>query len=142
MVVGHSLGGVASLLANTQNQITDKLVMISSPTIGKDILQEFASGLNASERNIHYLLASIEKQFDRPFESVTAEYLIQKLTDTDLLLIYDSDDSQVPLSHPQRLVEQYPTAKLITTNGLGHYRILRDPAVVEHTFEHLQSVQV
>jgi pimeloyl-ACP methyl ester carboxylesterase len=46
------------------------------------------------------------------------------------LFVHDSDDAEIPFEHSLRLLERMPGARLIKTYGLGHYRILRNPAVV------------
>ncbi|MCZ6806500.1 MAG: alpha/beta hydrolase, partial [Deltaproteobacteria bacterium] len=42
-----------------------------------------------------------------------------------LLVIHDEDDSFVPLQFGQSIVAAWPGAKLVTTEGRGHKRILR-----------------
>ena len=42
-----------------------------------------------------------------------------------LLVIHDEDDSFVPLQFGQSIAAAWPGAKLVTTEGLGHRRILR-----------------
>ena len=46
-------------------------------------------------------------------------------------MIHDQDDREVPLPHGERLAAAWPGARLVTTTGLGHRRILRDPAVLD-----------
>jgi hypothetical protein len=50
--------------------------------------------------------------------------------DAPLLVVHDRDDMEVPWSDGAAIVEAWPGARLVTTTGLGHNRILRDPAVV------------
>ena len=39
-------------------------------------------------------------------------------------------DAEVPFDHALRLSGRVPGARTIKTYGLGHYRLLREPAVV------------
>jgi pimeloyl-ACP methyl ester carboxylesterase len=50
---------------------------------------------------------------------------------TPLLVVHDRDDNETLWEDGVTLVETWPGARMITTEGLGHRRILRDPAVVE-----------
>ena len=46
------------------------------------------------------------------------------------LFVHDSDDTAVPFENTLRLLARMRGARLIRTYGLGHYRILREAAVV------------
>ncbi len=47
-----------------------------------------------------------------------------------LLVIHDRDDGEVPWQHGRVITHDWPGAQLLTTDGLGHRRILRDANVV------------
>jgi pimeloyl-ACP methyl ester carboxylesterase len=55
--------------------------------------------------------------------------------DVPLLVVHDEGDREVPYSEGRRLAECWPDARLMTTNGLGHHRMLRDSEVVTATVE-------
>jgi hypothetical protein len=48
-----------------------------------------------------------------------------------LLVVHDRDDDEVPWSDGAAIAAAWPGARLVTTEGLGHRRVLRDPRVVE-----------
>ena len=48
-----------------------------------------------------------------------------------LLVVHDRDDRETFWSEGNALVEAWPGARLISTSGLGHRRVLREPAVIE-----------
>jgi pimeloyl-ACP methyl ester carboxylesterase len=50
-----------------------------------------------------------------------------------LLLVHDRDDVETPARGSQSLASAWPGADLLLTEGLGHRRVLWDPAVVERT---------
>ena len=45
-------------------------------------------------------------------------------------MIHDRDDREVGFEHGERLASAWPNAQLLETHGLGHRRVLRDPAVL------------
>ena len=61
--------------------------------------------------------------------SLTLEGLVGD-RDAALLVVHDDGDKDVPPLHGRRLAATWPGAQLVSTDGLGHRRILRDPAVV------------
>ena len=50
---------------------------------------------------------------------------------TPLLVVHDRDDRDTFWSEGAALVKAWPGARLMTTEGLGHRRILRDKGVIE-----------
>ena len=48
-----------------------------------------------------------------------------------LLVIHDRGDAEVPWSDGAAIAAAWPGARLVTTEGLGHRRILKDEGVVD-----------
>ena len=48
-----------------------------------------------------------------------------------LLVVHDEGDAEVGRVHADAVAAAWPGARRLTTRGLGHYRIMRDPQVVE-----------
>ena len=46
------------------------------------------------------------------------------------LVVHDSDDMEVPWTNGADVAAAWPGAELVTTQGLGHRRILRDAGIV------------
>jgi hypothetical protein len=49
---------------------------------------------------------------------------------TPALVVHDRTDGEVPWSDGDEVARAWPGARLRTTEGLGHRRVLRDPAVI------------
>ena len=47
-----------------------------------------------------------------------------------LLVIHDRDDREVLWHDGAAIAQAWPGAELVTTTGLGHHRIVSDPAVI------------
>ena len=47
------------------------------------------------------------------------------------LIVHDHDDIMVPWPQGKAFAASWPGAHFFSTRGLGHWRILRDPAVVQ-----------
>jgi len=47
-----------------------------------------------------------------------------------LLVMHDRDDREVGWNNGAAIAKAWPGAELVTTTGLGHHRIVSDPAVV------------
>jgi pimeloyl-ACP methyl ester carboxylesterase len=57
-----------------------------------------------------------------------------------VLVLHDRDDVETSWKEGVAIAQAWPRAQLHTTSGLGHRRILRDPAVIETVVEFLSRV--
>ena len=130
-VVGHSLGGAAAMMAICNGVRTQRLITISTPSLAEEILGEFARRINGSDRVKDAIKAKIRNDYGREFLSLTASELARELPEMETLIVHDHNDREAAFEHALALKERLPHAKLMSTKGLGHTRILRDQAVVE-----------
>ena len=128
-VVGHSLGGAASLFTIAHNGGARRLALISAPSSLERQLKLFAKAVGLSRRGAVAFIASVERQVGRPAADFDVRHIAGKV-DLPLLLIHDQDDRQVPVAEAARAVHALPGAELMVTHGLGHNRLLADRAVV------------
>ncbi len=141
-IVAHSFGGVASLYAIAEGLKVKTLVTIASPTIADEIVKTYLHAIGGSARTGNNFKNYILKKYGKPFEEYASLAFIKKVpSDFNLLLVYDEDDAEVSMKHPEALLELFPKAKLVKTSGLGHTRILRDNPVIGQvvTFIRLHS---
>lgn len=137
--IGHSFGGVSLLYAKKEGLKLDTIIMVSSPTIGEDILTAFRKKIDASPRTSTALRKMVVSRFDLDFEAITACELAKTISINNHLIIHDKDDFEVPYQNAEALKNINPRAKLILTNKLGHTRILRDDAVVKNILNFIDT---
>ena len=56
-----------------------------------------------------------------------------------MLLIHDRDDRETPYEEGAAVARAWPGAELVSTEGLGHRRILKDEAVVTKAADFLRT---
>jgi len=131
-VIGHSLGGAASLYALSEGLKVKTLITIATPSIGDEIIGEFASRLKASASAQVYLKRAIYQRLNRTFDEFMALHFIKRLPhEINMLILHDEQDKEASLRSAESLAEAYPRATFEKTSGLGHVRILRDKAIME-----------
>ena len=59
-----------------------------------------------------------------------------------LLVVHDHRDGVIPFSQGRAIAAAWQGAELLSTTGLGHHRILRDPQVVRSAVDFLGSAAV
>lgn len=130
-LIGHSLGGVASILVAPNLPQLKGLIVIGSPATTQMVLSDFVQRIGMSKQMEKPLIRAIEKKYQIDLNQVSALHVGPKLA-VPTLLIYDTSDVDVPFINGERLHSAWPTAKLITTSNLGHRRLLFDPIVMSH----------
>jgi pimeloyl-ACP methyl ester carboxylesterase len=128
-MVGHSMGGSAASHAVAQGLSVNKLALISSPVSLTQETHDMAKILGLSDRVLAQTIAYIEARESVPFETVEASYLAPRI-DAPTLVVHDLDDTTVPHAAARTLVAYLRDPQLVTTSGLGHRRLLKEPGVV------------
>lgn len=142
--IGHSLGGVASILAQLKGMHASALVSISAPVITEDVLDSFVERMNLSKKAKNWLKSAFEKRHQMPFDEFSGLRLAEKLQEMPFLICHDQEDREVGIFHSVELHKRIPFAQVYYTSGQGHVRILSDNKLIQQlsTFcrQHLPSV--
>ena len=130
LAIAHSLGGAAAALAQGEAWRARKLVLIAP-----------AADMHAAATR-YFRFVRLGEHLRRPFYAwlvrrtgVTVDELQMHRHVTALgqpgLIVHDLDDADVPWDEGERYARHWPGARLLTTQGLGHHRVLDAPEVVE-----------
>ena len=76
------------------------------------------------------LRADIEATFGIDVWRSLSVDLTAPIIEVPALIVHDEDDRDTELSDSARLADAWPGARLVTTRGLGHNRVVRDDSVV------------
>lgn len=127
--IAHSLGAAALGLALRRGLAIKRAVFVAAPASLSEHAHNFARWIGITPRIREAMRGRLEHRYDLRFEEIDR---IEELAKIDLpaLFVHDGADAEVPFEHALRLSGHMPGARLIKTHGLGHFRILRDAAVV------------
>ena len=128
-VIAHSLGAAAVVRALSQGLGAGRAVFIG-PTGGpRDWAERFRRHLGVPP----HVMTSMRERSERWLGASWADFdvpMLARKQRTPLLVFHDRDDAEVPWSDGAAIAKAWPGARLLTTSGLGHRRILRDERVV------------
>ena len=133
-VVGHSFGGLGSLVSVAGGIQADRVVTVASPADAELLLAQFQTMLRYSDGVTRELTALFARRYfpgdQDPFAWLSA--VRRPLPQgTPLLVVHDERDGMVPFGEAARIAGANPGAISLTTNGLGHSRILRADAFLD-----------
>lgn len=127
--IGHSIGGVAIALAARQGVPFRRAVFIGSPSSLEAASHEFIARLGLTREVSARMQQNIERRFGMAWRDLAITRLLPKER-VPLLVMHDAGDMAVPVEEATRIATAWPGAELVVTEGLGHHRILQDPAIV------------
>ncbi|WP_019182374.1 alpha/beta hydrolase, partial [Microbacterium yannicii] len=126
-IVGHSFGGLATVVAVASGIEADRVVTVASLAEADSLLTQFQGMLGYSDA----VAAALHDRFARRFFPGHADpfaWLSAVRTpladDIPLLVVHDDGDRMVPATESARILAAHPWARSLTTSGLGHARIL------------------
>jgi len=137
-VITHSFGGMcltyASRLLMPEVKIP-KAVMVAVPTNFDDILLKIGETMNFSD--------SVKKEVDKMVFDIAGEYPIDmhipkavgKTQIENLLVVHDKKDPIVEFRFAEEIHATWLESKLIATEGLGHYRIMKHDGVIDRVVD-------
>ena len=129
-IIAHSFGAAAVLLAHARGAVdAPRNVMIAPNVLIDDAVHRFARTVALDAADQSSLEATLATSSGLGVDALRIDRLVGT-RDSGLLVIHDRDDREVPFVHGERLAELWPNARLVATQGLGHRRILREPAVI------------
>lgn len=128
-MIGHSFGA-SSIAYALRLGASARAVVLLSPFADSDTnVARFARTMRLSRRLHARTRAELLRHFDDNADGWTLSAVVRDLT-TSALLIHDRDDAEIPYRESVDLAGAWPGARLITTTGLGHRRILKDEEVI------------
>lgn len=129
-VIAHSFGAAAVLLAHRRGAVdVRRNAMIAPNVLIDDAVARFARRVALDDADRERLALALADRNGMALEALGADQLVGR-RDAALLVIHDRDDREVAFVHAERLAAIWRGALLVPTAGLGHRRVLRDPAVV------------
>jgi pimeloyl-ACP methyl ester carboxylesterase len=130
-VVAHSMGAIATYLALRFGWLgTRRLVLLAPMVEAETLFAQFQAALGFGPRTRRAFDREVARQVGVPLAEFDALVQASYVEPVPTLVVHDTEDRQTPYTDARRLVAGLPDARMVTTHGLGHRRILRDPQVV------------
>lgn len=126
-VVAHSLGALGAIMALADGTPAARYVFLAPATSLEEATRRFQAIVALPAATIDRLKANMVAHFGVPWD----HYDLARLKPAaPLWIAHDRADPDIPLAESEALLPHWAGAQLKVTEGLGHYRLLRNAEVV------------
>lgn len=140
-LIGHAHGGAATMLALAEGAAADRAILMA-PTIDPGAAaQRFARSVGVSRSLSAHLLDEFEMVHQICVSSMHA-HIKAPLIGRPALIVHDLDDREVPWTEGEHCARHWSGARLLTTTGLGHHRIVHDASVINAAVRFLHGEEI
>jgi pimeloyl-ACP methyl ester carboxylesterase len=129
-VVGHSMGGAAAMLALADGAQAKRVVLVAPAADPDAATSRFARKVGLVGGIVPRIQRHLEVQTGVTVHDLTAHVRAPSLA-VPALIIHDLADAEVPWEEGESYARHWPGARLLSTSGLGHSRIVNDAATID-----------
>lgn len=136
--VAHSLGCPSVAFAMTRGLSLTRAVFLAPAAHPGAYTEKFARTLAIPAP----VLERMKRRFEEKYGLRWAELDLPRAARSfraELLVIHDRGDAEVSFENGEAIAAAWPGATLVPTEGLGHTRVVHDPAVVARAVAFLQG---
>jgi pimeloyl-ACP methyl ester carboxylesterase len=129
-VVAHSLGASASAYTASRGLPAERLVLLAPPASPREYTRLFAQVFGLSEATRAAMQRRIEARAGIPMPQFEPAAVGPRIG-TSTLVVHDREDSINRFADGVAFSKAIAGAQMLTTQGLGHRRILKDASVLD-----------
>jgi pimeloyl-ACP methyl ester carboxylesterase len=121
VIIGHSVGGMASVFAmhNYLLPSVKKMILLGAPAHYTGVFDRYKSMMGYNTKISKGLDRTVLKNFGKPLDYFSAATFTESI-EAQGLIIHDKKDNIIPFEDAQLFAKRYKKSELISTTGFGH----------------------
>lgn len=141
LLVSHSFGGVATTFAlNTLPEISiDKYVLLTTPDKFSERIDDVAAQVGITEKVKNNLIKRFQKEIGQDPMILNVSNIVEELDVKKAIILHDKNDRVIPIERSKNVYENWTNCQFQEIEGTGHFRILREPHVIEKVIHFLEN---
>jgi pimeloyl-ACP methyl ester carboxylesterase len=128
-------------LALAETPVADRAILIAPLADPLAAASRFSRFVGLADRLAGHLFDAYESTHDLRVASLQA-HLKSPVIACPALVVHDLEDREVPWAEGERYARHWPGARLLSTTGLGHHRIVDDCEVIGASLRFLRGETV
>ena len=133
-IIAHSFGGPASIytLSTLPTPFTiPRIVLVACPSAISVPVQQAINFMKLPQSVASKFIKRLENILQQPLEETTIPNFASTVDIEKILIVHDIHDESVPIDSAIANSKAFAQSQLVTTEGLGHSKILKDKQVIE-----------
>ena len=139
--VGHSFGAAALALAAAENALHCPLVLVAPPADLMVAIRFFVRRVKLPMRFVDAIAAVISARVGRDVRSFAAKTSTVNIRQR-VLVIHDVADNEVSWNAGAQYAMLATNARMLSTTGLGHHRVLNDDSTIRAALAHISGASI
>lgn len=136
ILIGHSLGAMAIMLANSETNIPIRKSILFAPINQVSVVfEEFKSMIRIPDKLYLEFIKHLENKSGYLLTNLVFEDIALKTDLKEVLVLHDSKDQITPILHSQEITKNWVESRLATIEGSGHYKILWNENALNEVFQ-------
>ncbi|KRT15689.1 hypothetical protein ASU31_11910 [Pedobacter ginsenosidimutans] len=141
VLIGHSLGGMANVIALQELGLTPDLLISIAPLIRlKENFEQSLDSVNIGNKDQDIFFSNFAKEFPVPASHFNLTELYQLGSDLNHFLAFDPADHISPYPFLKEFLDKYPAISSKSFEDVGHYKILRSVEVIEDIVDRISAL--
>lgn len=141
VLIGHSLGGMANVIALQVLGLKPYLLISIAPLIRlKENFEQSLDSVNIGIKDQDVFFSNFAREFPVPADHFNLTELYQLSPDLDHFLAYDPADHISPYSFLKEFLAKNPVINAKSFEAVGHYKILKSADVIEDIVQRISSL--
>jgi len=134
-IITHSFGGATTVYAMAHLDPTieiEKLVLIAVPASTQKVVRQAMDVMNLPmpvQKRFREIMSA--KLNHLPFAETDVHHALGKANVREVLVVHDKFDESVPFESAELVFERWDHVSLLVTQGFGHFRLMKQPEVIE-----------
>lgn len=131
-IITHSFGGASTVYTLSQSNIeVERLILIAVPNQINSMLTSAISTMRVPNTASRRFVQIIEEKLKSPVKEADISRANGKLKVKKTLIVHDKNDKVVPFQAAEGIFESWDNASLLVVEGMGHYKLVKHPSLVE-----------
>lgn len=144
LVLAHSIGAMAALRDARRRPLADAYVFFAPQIRLEPALEWFEQVIGMGPRTRELFLAQVTSNAGVVLDDFDMVADVTRRADKGplppLLVLHDEQDPDAPLAQSRILVDAWPGAELMTTQGLGHRKVIWHKEVVKKVADFVEAL--
>jgi hypothetical protein len=141
IMIGHSLGAMANIIALRETKLTPSLLISLTPLVRlKENFEASMGTLNIPQASQIAFLESFEAKFGVPASHFTLDNWYEFDDQLNHWLFYDSADAISPYAYLKEFLANHSPIKVKDYKGVGHDKAIKSPVIISDVVELVNTV--